>query len=135
MDASQRLRLARRRSGLSQAQLALRVGVQRSAVSHWEAADGKSPNMAHLREVAIVTAVQFEWLATGRGEMQPPSSFHLDSVSAVAGILIDDDVELRLIRCYRNATTQARVLLIELAEFMVVQRKESRRKKLALEPS
>ena len=69
MTAQQRIRLARRHAGLSQAQLAEAVGVQRSAVSHWEAPQGKNPSVTHLREVALATGVQFEWLATGRGEM------------------------------------------------------------------
>ncbi|MFX8735760.1 helix-turn-helix transcriptional regulator, partial [Acinetobacter baumannii] len=67
MSPQQRIRLARRHAGLSQAALAAAVGVQRSAVSHWETAQGKSPSTEHMRQVALVTGVQFEWLATGRG--------------------------------------------------------------------
>ena len=55
---------------MSQTQLAQAVGVQRSAVSHWEAPQGKNPSVKHLREIAMVTGVQFEWLATGRGRMK-----------------------------------------------------------------
>ena len=40
MTPQQRIRLARRHAGLSQAALAHAVGVQRSAVSHWEATPG-----------------------------------------------------------------------------------------------
>ena len=69
MTPQQRIRLARRHAGLSQASLGAAVGVQRSAVGHWEAARGKFPSVAHLREIALVTGVQFEWLATGRGSM------------------------------------------------------------------
>ena len=47
--AAHRIRVARRSAGLSQAQLATELRVQRSAVSHWEAANAKSPNAAHLR--------------------------------------------------------------------------------------
>src|SRR5690606_38698249 len=70
MDAAGRMRIARRKAGLSQAKLAAALGVQRSAVGHWESVDGKNPTMADLRAVAVATQVQFEWLATGRGEMQ-----------------------------------------------------------------
>ena len=69
MTPQQRIRLARRHAGLSQAALGAAVGVQRSAVGHWESARGKHPSMAHLREIALITGVQFEWLATGRGKM------------------------------------------------------------------
>ncbi|MBN4658964.1 helix-turn-helix transcriptional regulator, partial [Escherichia coli] len=55
MSPQQRIRLARRHAGLSQAALAAAVGVQRSAVSHWETAQGKSPSTEHMRQVALVT--------------------------------------------------------------------------------
>ena len=71
MTSQQRIRLARRHAAMSQTQLAQAVGVQRSAVSHWEAPQGKNPSVKHLREIAMVTGVQFEWLATGRGQMAP----------------------------------------------------------------
>ena len=51
MTPALRIRLARRHGGLSQAALAAAVGVQRSAVSHWEGNPGKSPSAAHLREI------------------------------------------------------------------------------------
>lgn len=69
MTLRARIRLARRHAGLSQGTLAEVVGVQRSAASHWESVRGKNPKMAHLQKIALITAVQFEWLATGRGAM------------------------------------------------------------------
>lgn len=122
----QRMRLARRHAGLSQTQLAQRVGVQRSAVSHWESPDGNSPKVAHLREVATVAGVHFEWLATGRGAMSISADVSLDSVSAVLGELIDDDAELRLIRSYREVPAHGRMLLVEIAELMRTLRKNTR---------
>jgi transcriptional regulator with XRE-family HTH domain len=52
---------------MSQMTLAEAVQVQRSAVSHWESAQAKNPSVSHLREIAMATGVQFEWLVTGRG--------------------------------------------------------------------
>ncbi|HEX2082446.1 MAG TPA: helix-turn-helix transcriptional regulator [Xanthomonadaceae bacterium] len=49
MSLQARIRMARRHAGLSQAALAQAVGVQRSAVSHWESPQAKSPRVAHLR--------------------------------------------------------------------------------------
>jgi transcriptional regulator with XRE-family HTH domain len=69
MTPQQRIRLARRHAGLSQAALASAIGVQRSAVSHWETNNSKHPKVTHMREVALACGVQFEWLATGRGKM------------------------------------------------------------------
>lgn len=116
MSAQQRMRLARRQAGMSQAALASAVGVQRSAVSHWEASSGKSPSAAHLRDAAMATGVQFEWLATGRGRMTLSSEATLDSVATAEALLIDDPLELRLIRAFRDASPRAQVPMVEIAE-------------------
>jgi len=113
--AAHRIRLARRSAGLSQAQLALELGVQRSAVSHWEAQRGK-PSASNLRQLALVTGVQFEWLATGRGPMTPSAESLLDSVAAVDALLVDDPQERRLLNAFREAPVAARLPLLELAE-------------------
>lgn len=118
MNAQQRIRLARRHAGLSQTALAREVGVQRSAVSHWEAMEGKSPSMANLRRVATVTGVQFEWLATGRGRMGLSQEDALDAVSAVQATLVDDAFEMRLISAFRALPARSRAPLVELMEQM-----------------
>lgn len=116
MTPQQRIRLARRHAGMSQAALGAAVGVQRSAVSHWEATMGKSPNAAHLRELALATGVQFEWLATGRGNMSLSTEVAMDSVAAADALLVDDPLELRLMTAFRDIPTLARAPLVELAE-------------------
>jgi len=113
--AAHRIRIARRSAGLSQAQLALELGVQRSAVSHWEAQRGK-PSANNLRQLALLTGVQFEWLATGRGPMTPSAESLLDSVAAVDALLVDDPQERRLLNAFREAPVAARLPLLELAE-------------------
>ena len=66
---SDRIAFARKRMGPSQAQLASALGVSRGACGQWE--QGVStPSVAHLIELAKVTEVSFEWLATGRGPME-----------------------------------------------------------------
>jgi transcriptional regulator with XRE-family HTH domain len=117
-----RIRLARRHAGISQTQLAEAVGVQRSAVSHWEAARGKVPSVKHLREIALVTGVQFEWLVTGRGQMVPSRDALLDSVAAVDALMVEDPLEQRLVLAFREAPTRARMALMELAEELAMQR-------------
>lgn len=122
MTPQQRIRLARRHVGLSQAALAGAIGVQRSAVSHWEGTQGKHPSVDHLRALALVTAVQFEWLATGRGKMTLSADTALDSVAAAEGQLIDDPLELRLIAAFREAPVRARAPLVEIAEQLAASR-------------
>ena len=122
MTSQQRIRLARRHAAMSQTQLAQAVGVQRSAVSHWEAPQGKNPSVKHLREISMVTGVQFEWLATGRGQMAPSRDSVLDSVAAVDALLVDDTLEQRLLMAFREAPVRARMALVELMEELASQR-------------
>lgn len=117
MEFAHRVRLARRHAGYSQAELAKRVGVRRSAVSHWEAAaSGTSPSPTRLQTLALVTGVSFEWLATGRGSMLPDRAMLLDSVAATTGILVEDALELRLVEAFRRAPVRARMALVEVVE-------------------
>lgn len=116
MTPQQRIRLARRHAGMSQAALGSAVGVQRSAVGHWESAQGKFPSVAHLREVALITGVQFEWLATGRGKMNLSADTEMDSVAAAEALLIEDPLELRLIMAFRDTPTKSKAPLVEIAE-------------------
>ena len=55
LELTQRIRMARRHGGISQATLAEQVGVHRSAVSHWESSKPKRPNIGHLLSVAVST--------------------------------------------------------------------------------
>jgi transcriptional regulator with XRE-family HTH domain len=62
-----RVRKARLSAQLTQAELARRVGVKRSAVTQWEHPLGTTPSMHHLIQIAIETDTCVEWLATARG--------------------------------------------------------------------
>jgi transcriptional regulator with XRE-family HTH domain len=122
MSLQARIRMARRHAGLSQTRLAQAVGVQRSAVSHWEAPRGKNPSVAHLRELATVTGTQFEWLATGRGPMSLSREVALDSVAVATALLVDDPLEMRLLLAFRDAPARGRVALVEVVEELAHQR-------------
>ncbi len=122
MHSQDRIRLARRHAGLSQAKLAEAIGVQRSAVSHWESPQGKNPSVDHLRTVATVTGVAFEWLATGRGKMQLSEDAMLDSVSAADAILVEDLLELRLVTAFREASPRTRIAMVEILEELTARR-------------
>ena len=122
MTPQHRIRLARRHGGLSQSQLGTAVGVQRSAVSHWESSKGKNPNVDHLRAIALLCGVQFEWLVTGRGEMSLPEHVRLDSVACAEALLVEDALEMRLLAAFRDASPQSRVSLVEIVEQLAHQR-------------
>ena len=90
LKMQERIRRARRRAELSQAELARRIKVQRSAVSNWESASEILPSMQNLIGIAKVCKVSLEWLGTGRGGMSKDpevlKSYHdagADKVKAV----------------------------------------------------
>lgn len=122
MSQPSRIRLARRHAGLSQVQLAGRVQVQRSAVSHWESSQAKNPSVPHLRQIATETGVQFEWLVTGRGPMILCDEVRMDSVPTAQALLIEEPIELRLVRAFREVPPRSRVALVEIVEQLATQR-------------
>ena len=125
----------RRARGLTQTQLAQAVGVPRSAVSHWEAPQGKNPSVKHLREISMVTGVQFEWLATGRGRMALSPEDALDTVAAADATLVDDAFEMRLVAAFRALPARSRAPLVELMEQMAELRLGRSRGRRVLPPS
>ncbi|MGY0612077.1 hypothetical protein [Luteimonas sp. A501] len=52
------------------------------------------------------------------GAMYLPQEQQLDSIAATTGMLVDDDFELRLLRCFRRAPVRARVLFLEMVELI-----------------
>lgn len=114
MELAERIRRARRIAGLSQQGLAAAVGVTRSAVGNWEAACGACPTTKRLADLARVLHVNFEWLATGRGDMRlTPAA---DDTPAVDGcMVVDCPHERRLVLGYRKAPARIKAVLQELA--------------------
>jgi transcriptional regulator with XRE-family HTH domain len=101
---SERIAYARKRVGLSQSQLAASLDVSRGACGQWE--QGVSlPSVSHLAELARVTEVSFEWLATGRGravlraesKAAKTEEFDENSVIELAGRPLSGDLRELLI--------------------------------------
>ena len=110
-----RIRRARRVAKLSQTALAERVGVTASAVAQWEHPDGTSPALGRLQAIATATAVDFAWLATGRGT---PSRLHGTGDGEAPALKLElfalDDAEETLLRLFRAMTPAARDSLVKL---------------------
>lgn len=111
-----RVRQCRSAARLSQAQLASLVGVRRSAVAQWEQADGTSPSVGHLAQVAMATGVCFEWLATGRGAMRPVGT-EFESAAQV-GDFARDELENRLLESIRRLSHRNRLMACRIVELM-----------------
>lgn len=107
-----RIRTARVRAGLSQAQMAKALGVGRSAVANWECADRVSPHSSRLAHIALLTKVSYEWLATGRGT----SELKQEGLPAVDAEMVEDRLERRLLQAYRIAPAPIRRALLQFAE-------------------
>jgi transcriptional regulator with XRE-family HTH domain len=76
VDMYERIALARKRAGFSKSELARALGVTPTACNSWELPsahkNSSRPSVANLAKLAAVLNVRFEWLATGRGEVQSP---------------------------------------------------------------
>jgi len=105
--------------------LAAQCGVQRSAVANWEAFNGASPAINNLIQLARVTGVSFEWLATGRGLMQLPREH---AIEVPQGEALGDPHERRLVHAFRASSARMRTTLLELAEEMAYLRTGTRMK-------
>jgi transcriptional regulator with XRE-family HTH domain len=122
LTLTQRIRLSRRHGGISQSALAGHIGVHRSAVSHWESKKPKRPNIGHLLAIAVATGVQFEWLATGRGNMLVSEAASAATGVPVHAAMAEGAQELELLRAFREAPLQSRPVLVELAQQLARQR-------------
>lgn len=110
-----RIKRARKGAGLSQAALAEKLGVDRSAVAQWERQSAASPTVAHLTSVALATGVSFEWLATGRGarviggEGDEPPGIVMDYIA-------QSEIEERLLVAFRSLSALQQLPMVTLLE-------------------
>lgn len=110
-----RIKQARKDAGLSQTALAVRLGVDRSAVAQWERNTAAGPTVEHLRKIALATGVSFEWLATGRGarviggEGDEPPGIVMDYVA-------QSESEERLLVAFRSLSAMEQLPVIDMLE-------------------
>lgn len=108
-----RIRNARVAAGLSQAELANRIGVSRSAVANWESICSRThPSSERLEVISHVTGLSWEWLATGRGQ----ASLVAGSEAAIDPELVTDPAERRLLQAFRQSAGPVKQALLILAE-------------------
>src|SRR5690606_38509331 len=100
------------------------LGVSRSAVGNWESAKGRGfPSTERLAELAMATAVSYEWLATGRGTPHAAS----DGIPAADAEFVDDPVERRLLEGLRACNEQFRQAILTVVEARAPPRPRRRR--------
>lgn len=120
MQSSQwRIRKARALAEFSQAELARRVGVQRSAVTQWECQTGTIPSVGHLIRIALETGVCVEWLATGRGPCRADDGDGDDPILAVlTAEYAKDDFESRALVHLRQLPLKKKQAALEILEIL-----------------
>jgi transcriptional regulator with XRE-family HTH domain len=123
-----RVRHARLAAGLSQAALAEKIGIQRSAVAQWERVNGSSPTVENLCKVATIASVRFEWLATGRGPriISPTEDQSLELEIDFKHFALTDH-ETRILVAMRKLTLHESSAVTELAESLALKAKHKSR--------
>ena len=114
MRLAARIRVARTRAGMAQGALAAEIGVSRGAVANWESATGVLPATERLQRIAHATGVCFEWLATGRGNTRYEPN--LDDIPTADIEIVEDELELRLLRAFRAAPQRQHAKIVEQVE-------------------
>jgi transcriptional regulator with XRE-family HTH domain len=113
---SSRVRRARTLASMSQADLARRVGVERSAVTQWEKQQGTTPSVEHLVQIAVITGVYFEWLATGRGQSRAnPDAFE---AALVVEDFARDAIESSALTALRRLSPRKRLAAVQILELL-----------------
>lgn len=116
VSMSTRVRRARTLAAFSQAELARRVGVERSAVTQWEQPNGTTASVNHLAQIALETGVCFEWLATGRGPSRPePGAFE---TALVVEDYARDAMETRALTALRRLSLRRRAVAVQIIELL-----------------
>lgn len=110
-----RIRKARLASKLSQAELARRVGVKRSAVTQWEHPTGTSPSMHHLLQIAIETGAAIEWLATARGPMRSETG---EPATVLIEDYAQDPAESEVLLRFRRLPAHKRRIALQILDVL-----------------
>lgn len=95
MSIGHRIKEARSALGMSQAQLAKRVGVSQGTIGHIEA--GRNDTSKHLVVIAAALGVRAEWLQTGRGQRAGDWPFPGVTPDAWASLPEDDKQEILML--------------------------------------
>lgn len=131
-----RVRSARQAARLTQAELAARLGLSRSAVAQWESATGSVPSTASFAGLAAALGCHFEWLATGQGPRAPVRRASPDPQGEPAQAVdfryfARDDEEERLIEAFRALDDFDRTAVMTLVETLSARPVRARRREHA----
>jgi transcriptional regulator with XRE-family HTH domain len=102
---------------MTQAELARRLGVSRSAVAQWERKSGSNPVASNLQKLACALDCSFEWLATGRGARQAIKANGEDAATAaMLRHFARDEAEDQLLLLFRGLDPRDQGVLLTVAD-------------------
>jgi len=117
MSIGERIQRARKHRGLSQANVAGLVGVSRGACGQWEA--GLSlPSVEKLSKLAVLLELRFEWLVTGRGEMEYVGGIEDDRAGATEHDFFLTSEQRELLIEYGRLSAKGRHTVLDLLRMM-----------------
>lgn len=108
-----RIREARERLGWNQATLAERMSISQPSISAWESGK-KAPRVKMMERLSRVLGVSFEWLSTGRGEIDQGRNKITESYTPEL-----DGNERQLLACYSRLKPYQRKALLGFLESLL----------------
>lgn len=129
MTIGERIRNARKASGLTQAALAEKVRLKRNTIANYETGNIE-PSERSVADICAVLGINKQWLLTGEGEMliQISDDEELDLIFAQIHISADPTIRA-IIRAYwklpETAKEAVRQFIVETAEQIKNDRGES----------
>lgn len=117
MTLGERIRMARRFAGLSQAALAERSSVTASAVAQWEHPGGTRPALDRLKAIAQALRVPVDWLVSGgnRGPFAFGETADTEPPAVLLDVYAQTSQEEELLSAFRRMGLRAREHLLALA--------------------
>ena len=117
MSIGERIKRVRKHRGLSQAELAGLTGVSRGACGQWEA--GLSlPSVEKLSKLAVLLEARFEWLVTGRGEMEYVCGIEDEKAGSTEHDFFLTAEQRELLTHYARLSAKSRNTIMDLLRIM-----------------
>jgi transcriptional regulator with XRE-family HTH domain len=119
-----RIRTARQGATLSQAELAIQLGVTPGAVAQWESLHGTKPKTERLIAIAAATGTEFNWLATGQGDLRRRKKSAEQIPALALDAFAQDLTEELLLDRFRRLSPRAKALLSDFLDAITARRRQ-----------
>jgi|GEM_PF-2413662 len=113
MSIGSRIKEAREKARISQAQLARQLNITRSACSQWESEVGTAPRRERLEQIAEILGVSYEWLATGKPVVSSPMPAGVEEEQGRYVVPLRAD-QRELLEIFNRLSVERRSALLEL---------------------